>query len=191
MLWVGAGLVVLQLTLTWLTLTWWFGGFENLLRAVFKTREIHKPEGLYLRRFYLSPRVRWLPFQIFLHHILLDDDRHLHDHPWDFVSVILRGGYREDYVCRGTSLPTCTEHCKERLMRNAMAGSILVNRAEHTHRVEIIKPVWSLVIARRPRRKWGFWTDGKDQNGAPVAVWTPADKFLKDPHVYDHAEDRL
>ena len=31
-----------------------------------------------------------------LHHILRsDDDRDLHDHPWSFVSVILRGGYWE------------------------------------------------------------------------------------------------
>lgn len=157
------------------------GSLERFLCAIFKTREIHKPEGLYLRRFYLSPRVRWLLFQIFLHHILLDDDRHLHDHPFDFVTIILRGSYRE--TIRRSDGTTY-----ERVLT---AGSIRFNRAEHTHRLEIIRPVWSLVIASRPRRHWGFWEDDVDHRGDPVSTWTPADEFLNDPTVYDWPEDRL
>src|SRR5208282_805597 len=31
-----------------------------------------------------------------LHHILRsDEDRHLHDHPWPYVTIILKGGYWE------------------------------------------------------------------------------------------------
>lgn len=177
-------LVAANALLTAWALLWWFGGVEGLLCAVFRTREIHKPEGLYLRRFYLSPRVRWLPLQVFLHHILLDDDRNLHDHPWDFVSIILRGSYREFVRC----VYAHKVWIREKIAR---PGSALFNRVEHTHRVEIIKPVWSLVIARRPRRKWGFWTEWHAENGVLVEKWTPADVFLDDPRVYDHPEDRL
>lgn len=172
------------------------GSLERFLCAIFKTREIHKPEGLYLRRFYLSPRVRWLPFQIFLHNIRLDDSRDMHDHPWSFVTIILRGGYREIVRCDCPNTihdapaywPAEGPH---KYMRTTHPGSVLLNRAEHTHRVEIIRPVWSLVIASRPRRHWGFWEDGVDHRGDPVSTWTPADEFLNDPTVYDWPEDRL
>jgi hypothetical protein len=48
----------------------------------------------YLYRWYLIPRNR--RFNIYLHKFLRDDDdRALHDHPWWFVSLILKGGYFE------------------------------------------------------------------------------------------------
>ena len=60
---------------TWVTFAECPESFVKLLCWALRTREIHKPEGLYLRRFYLSPRWSWLPFQIFLHNIRLDDSR--------------------------------------------------------------------------------------------------------------------
>lgn len=163
-------------------------GFSGLLCKVFQYREIHKPEGLYLRRWYLSPRVRWLPFQIFLHNIRLDDSRDFHDHPWPFISIILRGSYREFIRCPSCVLNGWYLHTEQRIAR---AGSVLVNTAEHTHRVEIIKPVWSLVIARRPRRVWGFWTDSVDQNGLPISKWTDWRTFLGCKGAEDWPEDRV
>ena len=50
----------------------------------------------YLIRYYLLFIERKnFPFNIFIHHILKDDDEDLHDHPWGFFSLILNGGYRE------------------------------------------------------------------------------------------------
>lgn len=56
-------------------------------------KHLFRADGaLYLVRYTLL----WLPFlKIRLHHILLSDTECPHDHPWDFVSIILKGGYRE------------------------------------------------------------------------------------------------
>jgi len=100
----------------------------------------------YLLRWFLIPRNRW--FNIYLHHIMRDDDdRALHDHPWWNVSIVLRGGYRE-----------VTPHGKK--MRRP--GSIVFRRATATHRLELpivngaIRYCWSLFITGPRLRVWGF-----------------------------------
>ncbi len=83
--------------------------------------------------------------RIYLHHIMRSDmERHLHDHPWSFISVILRGGYREH---------TAAGH------RDFRAGSILFRPAEWAHKLELSSPAWTLVFASRTVRKWGFITE--------------------------------
>ena len=50
----------------------------------------------YLERYYvfLKDRDRF-PFNIFVHKFLKSDTEDVHDHPWPFLTVILRGGYWE------------------------------------------------------------------------------------------------
>lgn len=86
-------------------------------------------DGDYMRRYWFfnpygsssgenKKRWRFLP-SIRVHHILRsDDDRAYHDHPWPFVTVILKGGYyelrpiiKERHVTR----TTCTDRNSERL----------------------------------------------------------------------------
>ena len=101
----------------------------------------------YLLRWYVIPRNPWL--NIYLHQFLHDDeDRALHDHPWWFVSVMLRGKYRE--VVR------------DRFIERA-SPSIAFRSAEHAHRVVLKRdadnrpvPCWTLVITGRVTRDWGF-----------------------------------
>lgn len=51
-------------------------------------------ESLYLRRYYI---VKSKYFNIFLHNIQRsDDDPDPHDHPWSFLSLILKGGYTDE-----------------------------------------------------------------------------------------------
>jgi len=77
------------------------GLFERFLMKVIPYQEITDDETgeVYLRRFFLwngklTPG-EYKP-RIYLHHILRSDkDRHLHDHPWDYSSIILKGGYFE------------------------------------------------------------------------------------------------
>lgn len=62
-------------------------------------------EELYMARYWLlnpydrethKVKYSWLPWSIRLHFIYQPDkDHHMHDHPWDARTVILRGGYRE------------------------------------------------------------------------------------------------
>ena len=50
----------------------------------------------YMVRYFISKPNTKAKGRIYLHHFLRSDhDRALHDHPWNFVSIILRGGYWE------------------------------------------------------------------------------------------------
>jgi len=87
-----------------------------------------------------------------LHHILRsDDDRALHDHPFDFTSVILVGAYVEHVPRdpRDPAGPTVT--------RLYGPGDVLRRRAEDPHRLELpFGPAWTAVRTGPKRRDWGF-----------------------------------
>lgn len=95
-------------------------------------------------------------FSIKLHHIVRSDlGRHLHDHPWDFVTVILWGGYYEVTPLKKLSNGTITGN------QWYKPGSIIRHKAKDRHRVELKneKACWSLVICGPRKREWGFHTD--------------------------------
>lgn len=76
-----------------------------------------------------------------------DDDRAFHDHPWWFITLVLRGSY-VDVSPRG----------RDRLT----AGSIRFRLAEHQHTAEVERPgTWTLLITGPTKRRWGFWVNGK------------------------------
>lgn len=97
--------------------------------------------GDYMKRWILS--TPWGTLRI--HKILRSDkDRHLHDHPWDFTSFILKGRYIEHTAAGG---------------REFRPGSVNRKRAEDLHRLELRHgPVWTFVVSGPVRRKWGFVT---------------------------------
>jgi hypothetical protein len=103
---------------------------------------IGDPRNPYLLRWYLLPRNPWV--NLYLHKFLRDDDdRALHDHPWWFVSLLLRGAYRE--VLDSGSIVR-------------RAGSIGYRPATHRHRVVLLKvPTWTLILTGPKVRTWGFW----------------------------------
>lgn len=83
-----------------------------------------------------------------LHHWLgPDDDRAFHDHPWWFITAVLRGGYVDHS-------PTGREHLH--------AGNVRYRPALHRHTV-VPDPggAWTFVITGPKTRAWGFWPDGK------------------------------
>ena len=95
-------------------------------------------------------------FGIYLHNMKRSDhDRALHDHPWPFVSVVLRGGYWEvhDQTLEGHQVTIPHR-----------PGSVLVRPAEWRHRFVLpverhkYKESWTLVIVGRRVRRWGFFT---------------------------------
>jgi hypothetical protein len=50
----------------------------------------------YLERYYVFLRDRErFPFNVFVHKFLKSDPDDVHDHPWPFLTVILKGGYWE------------------------------------------------------------------------------------------------
>lgn len=102
-------------------------------------------------------------FAVYLHAIHRPDhDSELHDHPWDFVSFVLRGGYAEQMLVRGGSA---------NWMDWRTVRWFNVKRAESAHRIIHLRrtPTWTLVFCGRRRREWGFYT----RTG-----WTPWHEFL-------------
>jgi hypothetical protein len=99
--------------------------------------------GSYMSRWYLQ--TPW--FTVRLHHILRSDEaRALHDHPWDFWSLLLTGGYTEITPTGTRRWPWC---------------SLVRRRAEDLHRLVLDRPVWTLVWTGPRRRSWGFLVDGQ------------------------------
>lgn len=94
--------------------------------------------------------------RIYLHHILRSDyDRALHDHPWSFVSVMLKGGYWEHR-------PSGADRDGNIKSRRTwyQAPAILRRPAPSIHRLELPegKTCWTLVFVGPKKREWGFWT---------------------------------
>jgi hypothetical protein len=111
-----------------------------------------KTGALYLRRWRLV-QTPW--FGIYLHKIAMPDkDRDLHDHPWSFVSVVLRGGYDEKLKNR-YGFAGCDGIHKRGWL------SIAFRRATDAHRILSLSrtPTWTLVFVGVRRRSWGFYTD--------------------------------
>ena len=82
-------------------------------------------------------------FAIKVHKILLSDHDCLHDHPWKFISFIIKGGYVEHTV-KGS--------------RIYHPMNLLIRPAEFKHRLELHQPAWTVVITFKKVRVWGFHT---------------------------------
>lgn len=112
--------------------------------------------SLYMERFQLFA---FEHFSARLHHIVREDrDRHLHDHPWDFVSIVLQGGYVEarpyeasdplwigeqEVVCEVSRVAPCIAH----------------RRALDRHKITSVDPgTWTFFLTGPYKNKWGFFT---------------------------------
>lgn len=104
----------------------------------------------YLHRWYLKPRDK--KGNIYLHHIIQPDVPVLHDHPWDFQSTILHGGYDEVFH-------------NNIFMHGKMyhgQGTAFVRSMTDQHYISDVQPdTWSLVLTGPVERNWGFWIDGE------------------------------
>jgi hypothetical protein len=102
-------------------------------------------------------------FSVKIHKILQSDDACLHDHPWSFLSIVLKNGYKEyyhhweykDHPDVGNPDYTSILTIKSKTIK---APAILFRRARWAHRLEIDKPATTLVITFKKQRMWGFFT---------------------------------
>lgn len=144
------------------------GWLDRLLGRFVEHRVIENSCGdPYLVRYFLmgrsDKRSRFFKGAVYLHHILRsDEDRHLHDHPWPFTSLILWGGYREVHpIVTGRSGYTDWGWL-----------SVIRHAASDSHRLILDRPAWTLVFRGEKERSWGFHTE----NG-----WTPWAKYTSSP----------
>lgn len=116
------------------------------------------PNGDDLTKDYLV-RLRILQtpwFGIMLHRMYTPDTRAvLHDHPWPFVSFILRGGYTEYVPGPGASSPeSLSPYAVPRKINR-----INIKRFNNSYHwiAELDRvPTWTLVFTGRRRRVWGY-----------------------------------
>lgn len=138
---------------------------------LFEREVIGPADAPYMRRLRIF-ECPW--FRVYFHRILRSDvDRDFHDHPWNFVSLILKGAFLE---WRPSSIEEINSIHEKPLSLERfnldyrppvrVAGyygplDILVRQARDLHRIELpqgVKSVWTLVIAGRRVREWGFLT---------------------------------
>jgi len=122
----------------------------------------------YLERYYLFLRERErFPFNVFLHKFLNSDPDDVHDHPWPYATLILKGGYWEwiphfDTVGRKTG--------EYQVWRGP--GHFRISKANSFHRIELDPDItaWTLFMPGRKCRDWGFLVKNK---------WIQWEQYLK------------
>ena len=136
-----------------------------LIRHAQRTPYLHISR--YMNRWWLIPYNRF-GIAARIHQILRsDEDRHLHDHPWWYISVVLRGGYWEITLPRGDAEPN-----RMRLLHGVWRGpgSIAFRRASHFHKIKlpgrddtgssigigVDVSCWTLFITGPKSQDWGF-----------------------------------
>jgi hypothetical protein len=108
----------------------------------------------YLERYYLFLKDRQrFPFNVFLHKFLKSDPDDVHDHPWPYATVILKGGYYEWTPVFDSSGKKIAETCAWR-----GAGHFRTCSANSYHRIELDPNVvcWTLFMPGPQKREWGF-----------------------------------
>ena len=122
----------------------------------------------YLERYYLFLKDRaWFPFNVFLHKFLKSDPDDVHDHPWPYFTVILRGGYWEwvpQFNSQGQKIAEIAHWRAPGHFRWCSANSY--------HRIELDPGVtcWTLFMPGPKKRDWGFLVRGQ---------WIQWEQYLK------------
>ena len=120
-------------------------------RRVITERDSDVP---YLIRYYVFLKERKnFPFNITLHKVLVSDEPTLHDHPWSYATLILRGGYWENTP-------------EGRFWRGP--GHFRYRKANDLHYLELEQdeqgneiPCWSLFFMGKKAGQWGFLKNGE------------------------------
>lgn len=113
----------------------------------------------YLVRYYvfLKDRKRF-PFNITLHKVLKSDEPTLHDHPWSYATLILKGGYWEwvSIISKEGNVVGATKKWRG-------PGHFRIRKPDDLHWLELEKdaegneiPCWSLFFMGRKQKEWGF-----------------------------------
>ena len=149
----------------------------KLLEKLGRKRVITDRDGKvpYLIRYYLFLKERKnFPFNITLHKVLVSDEPTLHDHPWGYATLILKGGYWE-WLPQFNSIG-------EKIGEVAVwrkPGSFRWCGANNYHRIELDPDVecWTLFMPGPQKRDWGFLV--KNQ-------WVQHDQYLNQKkHVHN------
>ena len=135
--------------------------FLKLLERLGRKRIIldRVAEEPYLERYYVFLKERkWFPFNIFIHKFLKSDPDDVHDHPWPYATLILKGGYFEWTPVFNDKGNKIGEICQWRA-----PGHFRVCRSTSYHRIELDPSVtcWTMFMPGPQKREWGFLVNNK------------------------------
>lgn len=170
----------------------WLMPFDFGLQANWKASPPppEEPQSFSATNYELREGVRHLP-ACRLHHICTPDlDREMHNHPWSFTSIILRGGYVERRPIHDAprfidkyepiecdpfdwlevdertlhlriNPPVLEVREEESYDVKRGVGSVAFRSHNDRHRIVSVEPdTWTLVILGPKRQSWGFFTEG-------------------------------
>lgn len=122
----------------------------RLIRYLFLVKELVSKQGVVHFQRYRLLQTPW--FALYIHKIAQSDkDLDMHDHPWDFQSLILSGAYRES-----CSYPPDFDYI---YLPAYYSGDVAKHKAKDVHKITLItKQVWSLVFTSGRKREWGYLT---------------------------------
>ena len=120
-----------------------------------------------LTRYYLFLKDRkTFPFNVFLHKFHKGDPDDVHDHPWPYATLILKGGYWE-------WIPQFDSEGKKfgEIAHWRRPGHFRICGANSYHRIELDPSVttWTLFMPGPQKREWGFLVKNK---------WIHNDEYL-------------
>jgi len=133
-------------------------------KRVVMDRQNNQP---YLERYYVFLKERKnFPFNIFIHKFIKSDPDDVHDHPWPYATLILKGGYWEWIPQFNDKGEKFTEIAKWR-----GPGHFRISKPESYHRIELEEGItpWTLFMPGPQRREWGFLVNNK---------WIHNDEYL-------------
>jgi len=134
-------------------------------KRIIMDRQCNEP---LLTRYYLFLKERKrFPFNVFLHKFHKGDPGDVHDHPWPYATLILKGGYYE-WVPKFNSKKEMIGEIRH--WRGP--GHFRFCSANSYHRIELKEGVtpWTLFIPGPQKQEWGFLVENK---------WIHNDNYLE------------
>jgi hypothetical protein len=133
-------------------------------KRIIMDRQCNEP---LLTRYYLFLKDRkTFPFNVFLHKFHKGDPGDVHDHPWPYATLILKGGYYE-WVPEFNSKNEMVG--QRRYWRGP--GHFRICSATSYHRIELDPSItaWTMFMPGPQKREWGFLVKNK---------WIPNGDYL-------------
>jgi len=135
--------------------------FHNIMNKLGRYRLIpdRRTGADYMHRYYLFLKDRtWFPFNFALHKIVKSDDPIFHDHPWPYLTVVLKGGYWEHTPVFDSKGKMFAEF---QVWRGP--GNIIKRSANEYHWLELEegRPATTLFFMGPQQREWGFLVQAK------------------------------
>lgn len=136
--------------------------------------EIKSKSGVVHFRRWTILKTPW--FAVYLHHILRgDEDLHPHNHPWNFISLILKGFY--------------WEYDRFWNKRKYKSFNLNIKKAKEFHKLELTAPVWTLVFCGKKKFKeivsdWGYLVEGQEVDHKTYRELKRSGDFDYPPDLY-------